>query len=111
MKTVVLARVVGTFAEDKDAAAKLRREVILPALAADESLEIDFGGVSLTTQSFIHALISEALRQHGEDALGRIYFRNCSTAPRGIIETVVQYVLEARNEPDAQGADERQESD
>jgi hypothetical protein len=111
MKTIVLGRVVGGFAEDKDAAAKLRREVILPALTAGDSIEIDFGGVSLTTQSFIHALISEALRQHGEEALGRIYFRNCATAPRGIIETVVQYVLEARNEPSAQDADAGPESD
>jgi len=96
---IELAKVVGTFAEDKDTAARLRREEILPTLAAGGAIEIDFAEVSLTTQSFIHALISEALRQHGEEVLDRIHFKNCETGPRGIIETVVQYVLEARNEP------------
>jgi hypothetical protein len=101
MKTILLAEVVGEFAEDKDAAAKLRREVILPALASGETVEIDFAGVSLTTQSFIHALISQALREHGEEALARMKFKNCQTAPRGIVETVVQYVLESREAEDS----------
>lgn len=96
MKTIAIARTVGEFAEDKDVAAKLRREVILPTLAGGYSLELDFRGVTLTTQSFIHALISQALRVHGEGALGRISFKGCVPAVRDIVETVVQYVLEAR---------------
>jgi hypothetical protein len=94
MKTIDLFGLVGSFAEDKDVAAKLRREVILPALASGEDIEIDFTGITLATQSFIHALISEALRRHGETVLSRMTFKSCSSAARGIIETVVQYVLE-----------------
>ncbi|MBF2099420.1 MAG: STAS-like domain-containing protein [Gloeomargaritaceae cyanobacterium C42_A2020_066] len=75
-------------------AARLRREEILPALAAGEEIEIDFDGISLATQSFIHALISEAIRVHGEQALDLMTFKNCGIAPKGIIETVVQYVME-----------------
>ena len=71
--------------------------MILPTLEAGKRLEIDFGGIRLTTQSFIHALISEALRRHGTRALELLEFKHCGTAPRGIIETVVQYVLEARD--------------
>ena len=97
MTTIRLESVTGSFAEDKDAAATLRREVILPKLEAGKRLEIDFDGIRLTTQSFIHALISEALRRHGTRALELLEFKNCGTAPRGIIETVVQYVLEARD--------------
>lgn len=111
MKRIALAAVVGTFAEDKDAAAKLRREEILPTLAAGDTMEIDFAEVSLTTQSFVHALISEALRQHGEEALARVQFKNCETAPRGIIETVVQYVLEARSDPSGAQRATSEESD
>jgi hypothetical protein len=95
MKKLELLGIVGSFAEDKDAAAKLRRTVILPTLKTGGSIEIDFSGVTLTTQSFIHALISQALRQEGEEALKRIKFKGCSSATRGIIETVVQYVLES----------------
>ena len=96
MTKISLEKIVGSFAEDKDAAAKLRREKILPLLATGAALELDFTGISLTTQSFIHALISEALRQNGEDVLGRLTFRGCQPAVRDIVETVVQYVLEAR---------------
>jgi len=95
MRKIDLFSLVGSFAEDKDAAAGLRKEVILPALKAGESIEIDFLGISLTTQSFIHAFISQALRQEGEAVLARIKFKNCGDAAKGIIETVVQYVLES----------------
>lgn len=96
MKTISLVKLVGDFAENKDVAARLRRDEILPTLEIGETIEIDFTGVTLTTQSFIHALISEALRKYGEQALDHMKFKNCSTSPRGIVETVVQYVLEAR---------------
>jgi hypothetical protein len=94
VKKISLISDVGSFAEDKDAAARIRNDVILPALKAGGAVEIDFSGITLTTQSFIHALISQALRQEGEEVLKRISFKNCGDAAKGIIETVVQYVLE-----------------
>ena len=95
MTRIEIGKLMGSFAEDKDAAARLRKEIILPTLGRGDEVEFDFGGVTLTTQSFIHALISEALRCYGERALDLLSFKNCPTAVRGIIETVVQYVLEA----------------
>ena len=102
MKTITLFSEVGSFAEDKDAAAVLRKTIILPTLAAGGKVSIDFEGVTLTTQSFVHALISEALRQEGEAGLRKLHFKNCLPAIKGIIETVVQYVLETveEDEPD-----------
>jgi STAS-like domain of unknown function (DUF4325) len=94
MKTIRLLEIVGEFAEDKDAAAVIRKNTILPELSAGNDIEIDFDGVTLATQSFVHALISEAIRQHGEYALEKMSFKNCGNAARGIIETVVQYVME-----------------
>lgn len=94
MITLSIAGTVGSFAENKDVAAKLRSECILPCLQQGEIVRLDFGGVTLTTQSFVHALISEALRQIGESALDLLEFANCNETIRGIIETVVQYVLE-----------------
>jgi len=98
MTKIALEKIVGSFAEDKDAAAKLRREKILPVLASGAGLELDFTGITLTTQSFIHTLISEALRQNGEEVLARLKFKGCQPAVRDIVETVVQYVLEARED-------------
>jgi hypothetical protein len=98
MKTIRLFDLVGTFAEDKDLAARLRTKEILPALSAGEEIEIDFSGITLATQSFIHALISEAIRVEGEEVLNKLSFKNCGMAPKGIIQTVVQYVLETMEE-------------
>ena len=97
MITIRLFDLIGSFAEDKDTAATLRKEQILPALISGQKLEIDFTGVTLTTQSFVHALISEALRQNSDTALKLMTFKGCTESVRGIIETVVQYVYETIN--------------
>lgn len=94
MTTLPIEEIAGSFAENKDIAATLRREQILPAIVNNKTVTLDFNGVSLTTQSFVHALISEALRQKGESALELLVFSGCNDSIRGIIETVVQYVLE-----------------
>ena len=85
---------VGDFGEDKDTAARIREEIIKPCAQRGETVVIDFEGVTLVTQSFVHALISDVLRNGGEDALDRLDFRNCSAVVRGIISTVVQYSLD-----------------
>jgi hypothetical protein len=81
------------FLEDKDSAREQRIERILPALDRREPVVIDFDGVAYATQSFVHALIGEALRKHGERALDLIEFRNCSPQLQSIIELVVDYSL------------------
>ena len=95
MKEIKLITEVGSFAEDKDAAARLRNLIVRPAIQQHESLVLDFRDVRLATQSFIHALVSDVLRKQGEAALSLIEFRGCNQAVRGIIETVVQYSVEA----------------
>ena len=94
MISILLSNIVGTFAEDKDAAGGLRNETILPALASRGKIRLDFAGVTLATQSFVHSLIAEGLRRHGEEALELLEFKNCDPVVKGIIETVVQYVLD-----------------
>ena len=93
--SISIKPVAGGFAEDKDVAASLRERQIRPALAAGDRVVLDFAGVRVATQSFIHAVISEVLRTHGESVLNRVTFKGCSKAVRGIIETVVQYSLES----------------
>ncbi|SFM61685.1 STAS-like domain-containing protein [Methylobacterium pseudosasicola] len=86
--------IVGSFGEDKDAAARLREAVIKPTIQGKEEIIIDFLGVTLVTQSFIHALISDVLRTNGEDALDFMDFKNCDAVVKGIISTVIQYSLD-----------------
>ncbi len=85
----------GRFAQDKDVAQRLRVERLQPALAREEEIIIDFTGVDGATQSFIHALISQCIREHGPEALDRIAFKGCNPTVRKIIEVVVAYMQEA----------------
>lgn len=85
----------GSFAENKDSAKNLRETVIKPNLATEKGkIIIDFNGVDTSTQSFIHALVSDVLQKHGVEALKRLEFKNCNKSIKSIITTVVNYSLE-----------------
>lgn len=90
---VVLESGVNGFAEDKDQAKEIRTSKLLPALARQEHVVLDFGAVRYATQSFIHALIGETLQKHGKTALEMLEFRNCSAPVRSVVELVVDYSL------------------
>jgi hypothetical protein len=95
MKTIELLPLVGDFAEDKDQAAALRENEIRPALNSGGRVQLDFTGITLATQSFVHALISDLLRSGGEDTLENLEFHGCVPGIKGIVETVVQYSLDS----------------
>jgi hypothetical protein len=84
---------VNGFAENKDQAKQLRLSRILPEVSKGSKVILDFSAVKYATQSFVHALIGEALQTFGEQALDLIEFRNCSDAVRSAIELVVDYSL------------------
>ena len=84
----------GAFAENKDIAKDLRLNVLIPAVDKGEEIHLDFKGVDSSTQSFIHALISEIFQINGEDCLDNFYFDNCNNALKSLISTVINYSLE-----------------
>lgn len=91
--SIVLAPGANRFAEDKEEARRIRLKQIMPTLERSERVVLDFKKVSYATQSYIHALIGEALQKHGEDALQLLEFKNCSAALKSVIELVVDYTL------------------
>lgn len=91
--TIQLIAPSSGFAEDKEAAREIRITKILPALEQGEEVILDFGRVSYATQSYIHALIGEALKKHQQNALQKIQFKNCSPQLRSLVELVVDYSL------------------
>jgi hypothetical protein len=93
VKVVRIQEAAGSFAENKDVAAVIRDALIVPTVRAGQSITLDFEGVRLTTQSFVHALISGLLRTDGEQVLEHIEFVHCARTVKGIIATVVQYSL------------------
>jgi len=86
---------VGAFAENKDLAKAIRINKIIPALDKDQEVTLDFDKVDSATQSFIHALISDLIRQKGISVLDRVYFKNCSETVKTIIRIVTDYMQES----------------
>ena len=82
-----------TLAESKDEARELREQQILPSLARGEPIEIDFSGVETATQSFVHALIAEAIRRYGDKAFDLLVFKTASSEVRQVVLTVFEYTL------------------
>ena len=92
---IKIKNLVGDFAENKDVAKSLRINKIMPILAESKELVLDFSGVSGTTQSFIHALISEPIRRFRDVALEKIHYKNCSDVVKEVIKTVYEYMQES----------------
>ncbi len=92
MRQVNVFSRTGRFAENKDAAREIRINEILPAIESNEGVVLDFEGVEGTTQSFIHAMISDVIRRKGTDVLDKIFFKNCNETVKKIIDIVVDYM-------------------
>jgi len=92
MTIKVEKEVGGSFAESKEQAKQVRMQKILPALNRGEEVILDFAGITFATQSFIHALIAEAVRvEEPQPGLDLLVFRNCAAEVKSIIEVVVSY--------------------
>ncbi len=85
---------VGEFAEDKDKAKKIRQEILWPQIKIGATVELDFANVEDVTQSFIHAMLSELIRETQGEVLDLIYFKNCNETVKRIINMVVDYMQE-----------------
>ncbi len=91
---IKLSKLVGLFAENKDIAADIRLNKLIPALEKKESIILDFEKIEGATQSFIHALISDLMRKYGNEVLDKIQFKSCNDTVKGIIAIVVDYMQE-----------------
>jgi hypothetical protein len=83
----------GSFAGDKDAAARLREDVLKPRLAENKTVVLDFRGVELATQSFMHALLAQTVRDDPA-SLEHVTFKNCNPDVQSLVEIVVDYAQE-----------------
>lgn len=93
--TISIKKIAGTFAENKDVARDIRNTTLKPALSNGSNITLDFSGVDGVTQSFVHALISELIRNFGPGVLDRIDFKDCNLAVQNIILIVSDYMQES----------------
>ena len=82
------------FAEDKDIAKAIREDYIIKYIISKEKVILNLKEIDSSTQSFIHALISEIFQKYGETALNLVEFKNCNVAIKSLIATVINYSLE-----------------
>jgi len=95
-KIVIKMRMfIGDFAENKDIAKKLRIERIMPSLSKRDSVILDFDGVNGATQSFIHALLSDPIRELRDVAFDNLFYKNTNDDIREIISIVYRYMQES----------------
>lgn len=100
MKKIIVYQEAGEFAENKDVAKRWREEIILPELAKNKEVEVDFVNVTGVTQSFVHALVAEAIRRYGDNAFDNLIFLNANGVVREIIRTVYHYMQESLGNAD-----------
>ncbi len=93
--TLDMYKLAGSFAENKEVAKKLRIETIMPSLLSGKEIVFDFKNVSGATQSFIHALISEPIREFRDVAYENLYYENANDNVREIISIVYRYMQES----------------
>ncbi len=95
MTHIRLFKQVGSFAENKDVAREIRLKKIIPALEKGDDIILDFENVNSATQSFVHALISDLIRNYGSKVLDRISFKSCGEVVQKIIGIVIDYMQES----------------
>lgn len=87
-RLIVVEPVPGTLlAETKDEAKRIRVNELLPALERGEIVTLDFSKVGFATQSYVHALISEAIRRYGDQAFDLLRFKGCSEEVQQVVLT------------------------
>jgi hypothetical protein len=91
--TVTLPAGSDGFTDDKDEAKRIRESTIIPTLAAGDHIVLDFCNVKSSTQSFVHALVGEALQRFKEPVLEKIQFKSCTPLMKGLVQLVVDYSL------------------
>jgi STAS-like domain of unknown function (DUF4325) len=98
---ILIEKKTGLFAENKDVAREIRIKEILPSLEKNDKVVLDFSGVEVATQSFVHALLSEAFHKNGAEVLNKILFKSCNSAVQNMIEVVTTYLQETLPTPSA----------
>ena len=67
-----------------------RHRQIDPYLDLFEKVILDFSGVRSANSSFMNALISGLLEQHGDEVLEKLVFKSCKPAIAVLVEAAIE---------------------
>lgn len=94
IKTIKIFDLAGHFAENKDTAKEIRENMLWPEIKNGNEVMLDFDQIEDVTQSFIHALLSQLIRETQGQVLDFVYFKNCNETVKKIVNMVVDYMSE-----------------
>jgi hypothetical protein len=60
-----------------------------PVIESGEKLVLDFSGVRSANSSFMNALLSGVVQNHGVQATDRIIFKGCNPVVRVLVEAAI----------------------
>ena len=91
--TAHLAEDCGTILADGSKALAYRHRQIDPYLDLCNKVILNFSGVRSANSSFMNALISGLLEQHGEQVLEKLVFKSCKPAIAVLVESAIELGL------------------
>jgi len=91
--TIPLRRRFGDQPNDRDQAEDFAKRKLLPALEKGRLILIDFRDTGMVTQSFIHALISEAVKSDSRHA-AKIQTANTTRAQQAVFDLALRHMLD-----------------
>lgn len=65
------------------------------SLESGHAITFDFDGVTGATQSFVHALVSDALRKYPSVVYDNVFYKNANEEVQKIITIVYRYMQES----------------
>lgn len=89
-----LADEFGTGLADGALAAEFRQGRMDPYAGICTEIVLNFTGVRNANSSFVNALVSGFIEQHGPRVLDRLVFQGCNPAVRVLVESAISLGLE-----------------
>lgn len=89
-----LAKELGIHLADGETAARFRQARIEPYVSLCPEITLDFTGVRNANSSFMNALVSGLVEQHGEAVLDRLIFKGCNPVLRVLVEAAIDLGLQ-----------------
>lgn len=91
--TVRLAEEFGTRLSDGAKAYSFRMNSLDRYISMCDEITLDFTGVRIANSSFVNALVSGLLTDHGEQVLNKLVFKACLPTVRVLVEAAIDLGL------------------
>lgn len=89
-----LSEEFGSSLSDGSVAAEFRMGRMDPYADICSEIVLDFTGVRSANSSFVNALVSGFMEQHGPKVLDQLVFKGCSPVTRVLVESAITLGLE-----------------